>query len=206
MRNTIIKSAVAVALALPLFAHAESQFTTGAGTPITASAKVDFQITIPKVLFLQVGTGTNMATNATVNKIDFTVPAANVGDGSVISASAGSGDLGNGTVTAKVLGNNGTITFTSTTLGALGNGSGDSISYGQIATATAALTSATVLAAPALADGATTTVTLTPPSGKIMQRDAKWTYTYLNAAVVPPGTYGGTATNNSRVTYTASMP
>ena len=127
-----------------------------------------------------------MAANATVNQIAFTVPAANVGDASVIAASAGSGDLGNGTVTAKVIGNNGTITFTSTTLGALGNGSGDTISYAQIGTAVAVNTSATALAHPALADGATTTVTLTPAVGKIINRDAKWTYTYLNSAVVAP--------------------
>jgi hypothetical protein len=129
-----------------------------------------------------------------------------VGDASVIAATAGSGDLGNGTVTAKVIGNNGTITFTSTTVGALGNGAGDSISFAQIGTSVAALTSATALAHPALADAATTTVTLTPASGKVMSRDARWTYTYLNSNVVAPGTYGGVNTNNSRVTYTASMP
>ncbi|HXF78641.1 MAG TPA: hypothetical protein VN598_07245, partial [Usitatibacter sp.] len=122
------------------------------------------------------------------------------------SATAGSGDLGNGVVTARVIGNNGTVTFTSTTVGALGNGAGDTISYGQIATAAAANTSAVVLAHPTLADASTTTVTLTPASGKVLNRDAKWTYTYTNAAVVAPGTYGGVNTNNSRVTYTASMP
>ncbi len=206
LRNNLLKAAVAIAVAAPLFANAESAFTTGTGTPITASARLDFQITIPKMLFLQVGTGTSMAANAAINQIQFTVPAANVGDASVISASAGSGDLGNGVVTARVLGNNGTITFTSTTLGALGNGSGDTISYAQIATAAATNTSATVLAAPALADAATTTVTLTPASGKVMSRDAKWTYTYLNSNIVAPGTYGGVNANNSRVTYTASMP
>ena len=205
-KSLLLKSAVALAVAAPLVAGAESAFTTGAGTPITASARLDFQIIIPKVLFLQVGTGTANAANATINQIAFSVPAANVGDASVIAATAGSGDLGNGTVTAKVIGNNGTITFTSTTLGALGNGSGDTISYAQIATATAALTSATVLAHPALADAATTTVTLTPAAGKVIQRDAKWTYTYLNSNVVAPGTYGGVNANNSRVTYTASMP
>jgi hypothetical protein len=204
--NLILKSAIALAVAVPMVASAESAFTTGAGTPITASAKLDFQITIPKVLFLQVGTGTNMAANAAVNQIAFTVPGANVGDASVISATAGSGDLGNGQVTAKVIGNNGNITFTSTTIGALGNGAGDTISYGQIGTAAATLTSATVLAHPALADAATTSVTLTPASGKVISRDAKWTYTYLNANVVAPGTYGGVNANNSRVTYTASMP
>ena len=202
----ILQTAVALAIAGPLLAHAESQFTTGAGTPITASAHLDFQIVIPKVLFLQVGTGTNLAANATVNMISFTVPAANVGDASVISASAGSGDLGNGTVTAKVIGNNGTITFTSTTIGALSNGLGDTISFGQIGTAVAVNTSAVALAHPALADAATTTVTLTPASGKVISRDAKWTYTYLNSAVIAPGTYGGAGINNGRVTYTASMP
>ncbi|HEX7606440.1 MAG TPA: hypothetical protein VF348_07005 [Usitatibacter sp.] len=205
-KTLILKAAVALAVAAPLFASAESQFTTGVGTPITATAHLDFQIIIPKVLFLQVGTGTANATNATINQIAFTVPAVNVGDGTVIAASLASGDLGNGVVTARVIGNNGTITFTSTTLGALGNGSGDTISYAQIATAVAVNTSATALAHPALVDGATSTVTLTPAVGKVMNRDAKWTYTYLNSAVVAPGTYGGVNANNSRVTYTASMP
>ena len=158
------------------------------------------------MLFLQVGTGTANATNPTINQIAFTVPAVNVGDSSVIAASLASGDLGNGTVTARVIGNNGTITFTSTTLGALGNGSGDTISYAQIGTAVAVNTSVVALAHPAIVDGATSTVTLTPAVGKVMNRDAKWTYTYLNSAVVAPGTYGGVNANNSRVTYTASMP
>jgi hypothetical protein len=203
--NLLIKTAVALALATPFAVNAESNISTGAGA-VTANARLDFQIIIPKVLFLQVGTGTNMALNATVNQIAFTVPAANVGDTSVIGATAGSGDLGNGTVTAKVVSNNGNVTFTSTTLGALGNGSGDTISYGQIATAVAVNTSATALAHPALADAATTSIVLTPAAGKVISRDARWTYTYLNSAVVAPGTYGGVNANNSRVTYTASMP
>jgi hypothetical protein len=205
-KTLILKAAITLAIASPMMAAAESNFTTGAGSPITATSRLDFQITIPKVLFLQVGTGTNLAANATVNKIDFTVPAVNVGDASVISASAVSGDLGNGTVTAKVIGNNGTITFSSTTVGALGNGAGDTISFAQIGTAVAVNTSATALAHPTLTDAATTNVTLTPAAGKVISRDAKWTYTYLNSNVVAPGTYGGVNTNNSRVTYTASMP
>jgi hypothetical protein len=203
--QNLMKTAVALALAFPMLANAESAFSTGAGA-LSASAKLDFQITIPKVLFLQVGTGTANAANATVNQIAFTVPAANVGNGAAVTATAGSGDLGNGVVTAKVVGNNGNITFTSTTVGALGNGAGDTISYAQIGTAVAVNTSATALAHPALADAATTSITLTPASGKVITRDAKWTYTYLNSNVVAPGTYGGVNANNSRVTYTATMP
>lgn len=207
MRFTKTLLAVAVLSVVPMMANAESQFTTGAGTPITASAKLDFQITIPKFVFLRVGTGADYTTTGTVNQIAFSVNAANVGDGSAVTATAGSGDVGNGVVTAKVMGNNGNITFTSTTLGALGNGSGDTISYGQISTATAVLTSAVALPAPALADGATTTVALVPNVGtKVTNRDARWTFTYLNQNVVAPGIYGGTNANNSRVTYTASMP
>ena len=203
--NLLIKAAVALALATPFAVNAESNISTGAGA-VSANARLDFQIIIPKVLFLQVGTGTNMAANGAVNQIAFSVPAANVGDASVIGATAGSGDLGNGTVTARVVSNNGNVTFTSTTLGALGNGSGDTISYAQIATAVAVNTSATALAHPALADAATTSIVLTPAAGKVISRDARWTYTYLNSAVVAPGTYGGVNANNSRVTYTASMP
>ncbi len=200
-----VSAAAALAtLGASMSAHAESNVQNGAGA-LTATARLDFRVTVPKVLFLQVGTGSLFATNTTINLIDFTVPAANVGDGSAISASAASGDLGNGAVTARVLGNNGDVTLTSTTAGALGNGAGDTLSFAQIATTPTALTSATPLAAPALADGATTSTTV-PATGKIVNRDARWTFSFLNTAVVPPGTYGGVNANNSRVTYTASMP
>ncbi|HEV8693123.1 MAG TPA: hypothetical protein VGQ93_02895, partial [Lysobacter sp.] len=66
-------------LAAPLLAHAESQFTTGLGSPITASARLDFEVTVPKILFLQVGTGADNTTNATINQIAFAVPAGSVG-------------------------------------------------------------------------------------------------------------------------------
>lgn len=198
-------TSIAVAAAMPMAAHAESNFQTGAGTPLTATARLDFQVTIPKVLFLQVGAGALNTTNATVNLIDFTVAAANVGNGTPVAASATAGDLGNGVVTARVLGNNGAVTLTSSTTGALGNGAGDNISFAQITAAASTLTSATPLAHPTLVDGATTTTTV-PAVGKIVNRDARWTFSYANTATVPPGIYGGVNANNGRVTYTASMP
>jgi hypothetical protein len=204
MRNHFVKAALAAAIVLPFMAHAESSINTGVASPLPTSARLDFKITVPKVIYLRVGTGTNLAANGTIDLIDFTVPAASIGNGTAIAASAASGDLTNGAVTARVIGNNGTVTFTSTTTGALSNGT-DTISYGQISAAVATLTSATALPHPTLADGATTTVSLTPV-GKIVNQDAKWTFTYLNANVVAAGTYGGVNTNGSRVTYTASMP
>jgi len=144
------KSLLAAALlAAPFLAQAESNFVTDNGA-LTANARLDFQITVPRVLYLRVGAGTAMANNTTVNLIDFNVPAAQVGDGTPVAATAASGDLGNGTVTARLIGNGGAITFSSTTTGALSNGAGDSISYAAIATSVASLTSSTPLPHPAL--------------------------------------------------------
>ena len=194
----------AAALVTPFAANAESSFQTGAGA-LTATANVDFTITIPKVLFLQVGTGTIYANNNAINLITFTVPAANVGSGTAVAATAGSGDLGNGTVTAMVRGNAGNVTLVASTLGAIGNGAGDSIDWSQITTTPATLNTATVLAAPTLANGSSNTVGLTAVN-KVVNQDARWTYAYANSAVVAAGTYGGVNTNNGRVLYTASLP
>ena len=195
----------AAALVTPFAANAESSFQTGAGA-LTATANVDFTITIPKVLFLQVGTGTLYANNNAVNLITFTVPAVDVGNGTAVAATAGSGDLGNGTVTAMVRGNGGNVTLGALTQGALGNGTvGETIPWTQITTTPATLTTATVLPAPTLANGASTNVGLTAVN-KVVNQDARWTYAYANSAVVPAGTYGGINVNNGRVLYTASLP
>lgn len=202
MNRTSVKLIVAgVLAAVSGIANAESSFQTGVGA-LSASAHVDFQINIPKILYLRVGTGVDRTTVGTIDKITFSPAAANVGDSSVISGVGG--DLAGGVVTARVIANNGNVTFSSATLGALNDGAAHTISYNQIAVAAATNTTATILAHPALADGATTTITLTAVSNAVNQ-DAKWTYTYLNQTVPSQGTYGGVNTNNSRVTYTASI-
>jgi hypothetical protein len=198
MNTSIFKRAALICVigGLSAAAYAESDLNTGTGSPLTASARLDFRITIPKVIYLRVGAGTDLADNGTINLIDFAPAAGVLGNGTAVAATAGSGDLGN----------NGTITFTSSTAGALNNGAGDTISYSQITATVAALTSATPLVHPTLADGATSTQTLTPAAGRVVNRDARWTYTYANTNVAAAGTYGGVNTNNGRVTYTASMP
>lgn len=186
-------------------AHAESRFVTGTATPLTANANLDFTVTVPKFVYIRIGTGTNSANNTTVDNIVFNVPAANVGDGTAIAGTGG--DLTNGQVTARVLGNNGTIAFSSTTLGPLSNGAGDTISWSQMNVAVATNTTATALVHPTLLDGATTSINLAPTSGsKVTNLDARWTFTYRNQNVVPSGTYGGVNTQNGRVTYAVSMP
>lgn len=202
----------AASVALPLMALAESNVQTGAGT-LTATAHVDFQVVIPQILYLRVGNGSMystgvLASNAAVDQIVFSPTAAVLGNGTAVAASSG-GDAGVGVETAAVVGNGGNVTLSSSTAGALNDGAADTINYTQITTTPSTLTSGTALPAPALANGAGGSVTLTAV-GKIVNQDAKWTYAYANSAPVPAaGTYGGgglTNVNNGRVTYTASMP
>ena len=195
----------ASAAAFSTAAQAESRFVTGSASPLTANANLDFTITIPKFVYVRIGTGTNVADNATIDNLVYTVPAANIGDGTPITGTGG--DLNNGQVTARVLGNNGTIAFGSTTLGPLNNGDGDTISWSQIGVNVASLATGSPLPHPALVDGTTTTLNLSPTFGsKVTILDARWTFTYLNQDVVPSGTYGGVNTQNGRVVYAVSMP
>jgi hypothetical protein len=209
MRTSLaIKALLAAAVAVPLLCHAESNVQTGTGT-LTATAHVDFQVTIPQVLYLRVGTGSSYTTgvltaNTTVDEITFAPAAGAVGSGTAVAGTGG--DLTGGVETAAVIGNGGTITLNATSAGALSDGAGDTIAFSQITTTAATNTTATVLPAPVLANGASANVTLTPASGKVVNEDAKWTFAYANSVTPAAGTYGGVNTNNSRVVYTASMP
>jgi hypothetical protein len=204
---TAVKSLIAVSAITPLLCQAESSLQTGGGA-LSTRAHVDIQITIPKFLFLRVGNGTGNAaggwgTNGTIDLISWAPAAAKLGNGVAVAGSGG--DLGGGVETAVVVANHGNVTLSSTTLGRLSDGAGDTLSYTTIRSVASKLTTAQVLPVPALADGATRSVVVAAV-GKIVRRDAKWTYTYRNTTLPPAGTYGGVNTNNGRVTYTASVP
>ena len=181
----------------PLAANAESTtVTTG-----SANARLDFQVTIPRVLMLQVG-----SSGTGIDQIDFDMSATpgNVGNGTPVAGTGG--DLGAGSVTAKVLGNNGNVTLVASASGPLTNAAGDTIPFSEISTTATAGTTSTTLAAPVLSNGASASVSLTAVA-KIVKQDAKWTFAYKNTNPVAPGVYGGSAAGgNGRVTYTASMP
>ena len=212
MKTTMSKSLAALVaigtIVAPMLANAESSTQTGAGA-LTATARLDFSITIPKVLFLRVGTGGlfGAAANATIDTINFTVPFANVGDGTSIAATAGSGDLGNGAVTALLRSNAGVVTLTANTTGALTDATADTIPWSEIAIANSNLV------APAFANtfphlaalpltGASANFAPAPVA-KVTNVGSTWTYSYKNTNTVPFGTYGPTA--NGRVTYTATV-
>lgn len=206
--STVVKALLAAAAVLPLLAYAESNVQTGGGT-LNATAHVDFQVTIPQLLYLRVGNGSSYTTGTytnvtTIDEITFAPAAGAVGNGTAVAGVGG--DLTGGVETAAVIGNGGTITLNATASGALQDAAGDSINYTQITTAAGSNTTGTVLAAPTLANGASNTITLTPAAHATVFQDAKWTYQYANTVSPPAGSYGGVNTNNSRVVYTASMP
>jgi hypothetical protein len=206
--KSLLSAAIAAAVAMPMLANAESSTQTGAGA-LNATARLDFVITIPKVLFLRVGTGGlfGAAANATIDTLTFNVPVANLGDGTSIAATAGSGDLGNGAVTALLRSNAGVVTLTANTTGALTNATTDTIPWSEIAIANSNLV------APAFANtfphlaalpntGASANFAPAPVA-KVTNVGSTWTFSYRNTNTVPFGTYGPTA--NGRVTYTATV-
>ena len=209
--STALKAlAGAAVVMLPLTATAESTFSTGAAA-LTSTAHVDFQVTIPKILYLRVGTGSAyptgvLTTTGTVDLVSFSPSAAVVGNSTAVAGAGG--DLANGVETAAIISNSGNVTLNAAAAGTgLSDGSGDNIAFSQITTAATALTGTyTLLPAPILTNGTSAGIVLTAPASKVITADAKWTYAYANTTTPPAGTYGGINTNGGRVTYTAAMP
>ena len=172
-------------------AGAETGTATGNGA-LSANARLNFQITIPKFIIFRVGT--DGAGNIDTVLFD---PAAT----DVANATAGFGATGGtGTVAVSIISNGGQVTLQEANNGG-GNGLSDGgtnyISYAQINTAD----SAGSITPPTLSDAGSNTVTVTPTTGVVTIRNDTWTYTYDNPATPPaPGTYTG------QVTYTASVP
>lgn len=199
-KNLLIKTAVALALATPLLASAESQFVVGTGA---ASARLNFQVIIPRVLFLGVGTGagtgvlSTLSTNTTINELafDYTTNATALGTGAAAGSITNTGGFANNQFPVRVFGNNGQITLRAT--GAdLSNGS-ETIPITQI---TGTSSDPTNLPNPGVGVAAGVTVPFSA-GNKVTDQSATWTFSYANTGTIPAaGAY------TSLVTYTASMP
>ncbi|KWT98652.1 MULTISPECIES: hypothetical protein [unclassified Variovorax] len=202
----------ALATMAPLMAQAESKFVTGSGA-LSASAKLDFSITIPQVLFLQVGTG-SYADNTAVNNITFDVPAGSVGNGTQVAGTGGDLPGGSG-VTVRVLSNSGNVTLDNTTNGPLSSGA-SAVQWSDILVTADALPATTAdfsngaIAHPPFnagtGGGTSTAPTTLTATGGLVRQEGSWTFAYANTAALPAGTYGSTEANNGRVTYTATTP
>lgn len=195
--NKVFKRLLLVALgALGVVANqaalADQATCAGAGCT-TANLPVDFSITIPAFLRLQVG-----AVGATPSvQWNASVTAANIGTGNVNPDSVTNGGAGAGLVAYALVSNVSTnnATITATGSAAAFTSGGNSIPYTDV-NATAATTNA--WAAVAMPVPGTPT-TVTPASG-IINAAGTWAYYYVNNTIYPAGTYTGT------INYTATQP
>jgi len=185
--NKLKVLAAAVAMALPLAANAESNIalTPPTGT-MTTNARVNINVVIPRFLFLQVGTGTLLANNAAIDTVTFNVPVANVGDGTPVTGTGG--NLTNGQVTVRLIGNVGDVNL-GATAALLTNGTGETIPWSQINVATAGGATHPTIGGTAASFTAT---------ARVVNVNGSWTYGYLNNATPAEGTY------SSQITYTAT--
>lgn len=167
-------------------ALAESQFTTGNTANLQASARLDFQINIPRFISFQVGT-----TGAVVDEVVFNVAAADVGNGTAVGPTSGS------PVAVTLKGNGGAINLTADTTGSSLTSGSDIIPFTQINSTTA---SGTITAPTLVQNGVSAAVAVPVSLGRVTDRSATWSYTYANTAIVGAGTYDG------QVRYTATMP
>ncbi|MBW8366859.1 MAG: hypothetical protein K0M70_03250 [Arenimonas sp.] len=167
-------------------ALAESQFTTGNTANLQASARLDFQINIPRFISFQVGSA-----GVVVDEVVFDVAAANVGSGTAVGPTSGS------PVAVTLKGNGGAINLTADTTGTSLTSGSDIIPFTQINSTTA---SGTITAPTLVQNGVSAAVAVPVSSGRVTDRSATWSYTYANTAIVGAGTYDG------QVRYTATMP
>lgn len=188
-KSLLLKSALALAMAAPLMASAESDITVGAGS---ASADLTLRVVIPRVLYLAVGTGNaTLADNATVDTVEFNYSTnpQDVGAG----AAAPAGSITGNVVPVRVFGNNGQIQIAASNGTLTEPVSGDTIPLSSISA-----TSSDAANLPSPAAGGSVNVAVS--TGRVTNRTANWTYAYANTANAAAGTYEGT------ITYTATMP
>jgi hypothetical protein len=192
-RNLLLKTALALAIASPLMASAESQLTTGGGSAV---ARLNLEVVIPSVLFLGVGTGSDLTneSNTTIDTLtfDYTANAEQVGIAGSPAANIydTGGFPGNGQIPVRVFGNNGQVTIRADNPPNLVNGA-DTIPFTEMSV----VSNNTNLPAPGFSGGTSQPLL----AGRVTNQSAFWTYSYGNSTAPAAGTYTGT------VTYTASM-
>lgn len=191
IRGLALTGVAALGLIAMTPALADSDFQAAPNGTLTAQAELDFEIVIPRFLYLQVGSADNnanvvnfdLATGVTgINDID-----TNIGNGNAVT----SGD----TVAVRLVSNAGDVN-----LAAAGSGTGltngaDTIPWTQITGSAATGSGAGGLDVPQV--GAD--IDLFAVNG-VVDRNDTWSFDYANDLLVGGGTYTGT------VTYTATSP
>lgn len=183
---------VAAVAGIAAFSGAASAASNVGAT--SASADLDFRVTIPSVVFLQVGAGSFKQNDTDVDEIAFAPTPAEF---TALNPVAGTGgNLGSGKVTVRVFGNTGPLALSSTAT-TLTSG-GDTIPWSEITVAAnggvphPAFTDTGVMSTPLTTNG--------NGNSRVTNLQGDWTYTYDNSAEVAEGVYLGT------VTYTVATP
>ena len=181
MRETLILGLCLVVI-FSYAGSAKAESTSSGGAPTTA--RLDFRITIPTILYLQLGT-----LGATVDRVTFPVidlP----GTGPVAGTSSGTNPVP--VRVAALVGGSALVTLRANSSTALTDGSGNNIPFSEILwTATGNFSGNTFNAA-----ANQQLDQFTGPGN----RTGTYSFSYANANYYPPGTYNG------QVTYTLSSP
>lgn len=198
--NFKMKAVAAIVAGSALFSGSATAMSgTDTASAFSVANNVNFSIVIPGFLYFRVGVDSGVA-----NTLTFTVPAANIGNSTAVAATGG--EAGPSALNVAARANNGLVTIATTVAAATGLGTGTVsdgyINYNEISTSSS---DAANFAAPVLANAAipNTTVALgggAAGAGKVTNRTAVWTYSYLNTTIPSAGTYSGS------VTYTATTP
>ncbi len=184
LNKLLLTTTTGLGLLLSQFAVADSDLQFGGGA--TATASLDFQITIPQFVFFQVGT----AGNGNVDRVDWDLSALQPGQGVPLAANGGLGDGADGILSITLITNAATVTIASNTGGGnLDDGGGNTIPFTEITVADGG-----TIAAPAF-DGNTVIAT-----GGVYNQTDNWTYTYNDSTNYAAGVYDGTSV------YTAATP
>ncbi len=191
MRQTLLVFRGSAALVMALCvtsAQGASNFATGVSGTLTTSVNLNFSITIPRFVFLRVGSA------ASVNTLAYAPTVTQIVNNTGVLATGGDTGTGNSDVTVQVIGNGGgNVTLTAVTGAANLVSGGNNMPW---TTLTATSPTGTVTAPP-FNSGSTV---LTPASG-VVNQSGSWRYTWNSGgAIFRSGTYTGT------VTYTVSMP
>lgn len=169
------------------FAQGASNTASGTG-PLSTSVTLNFSVTIPRFVFLRVGSPT------TINTLAYAPTLAQITASTLVLATGGDTGGGNSDVTIQVIGNAGNVTLTAvTTNPTLLSGSN------TMPWSTLSVTSPTgSITAPPFNTGST----VLTASNSVVAQTGSWRYAWTNPAntTYPSGTYTGTAT------YTAATP
>jgi hypothetical protein len=190
----------AVAIGCAALSHAESDLNTGAAPGLSAAAKLDFRVVVPRIIFLRVGTGVNFADALgalNTDRVDFALTAADVGSATAVAGAAG---LGPYPVAVRVLGNGGNISFTAAgTLNGLTHTTipAQTVPWTQV---TPTSSNSAGLPHPAIGNGVAGAATSLPATANIVNQSANWSFAYNNSSAIGSGTYNG------QIVYTAALP